>query len=169
MPISARFGLPTGRMKSTAARSRGWKCANTPMRGSENTSPPRKFRSGDGDAAINHYGLSGHEASGLRREHDCSAGNLVRLSDTAKGCLFASVFQHLRIFPKRARKIGADQARRDAVDPYVVRSKLDGEIARQLQIRRLGNAIGADDRAAAQAADRGDDDDRAVLAGDHLR
>ena len=52
---------------------------------------------------------------------------------------------------------------------HVVRTELDGEIARQLEVRRLGNAVGADDRVAAQPADRRHDDDRAVLARDHLR
>ena len=66
-------------------------------------------------------------------------------------------------------KVGANETGGDAIDAHVVRSELDGEIARELKVRRLGNAIGAEDRAAAQAADRGHDDDRAVLAGDHLR
>ena len=70
-------------------------------------------------------------------QHDRSAGNLIRLADATQRRLFVSVFQHLRIIPKRARKIGADQARRDAIDPHVVRSELDGEIARQLQVGRF--------------------------------
>jgi hypothetical protein len=94
-----------------------------------------------------------------------SSGSPMRPSGV---CAFDR-FSIVRIFPQRARKIGANETRRDAVDPHIVRPELDGEIARELHIRRLGDAISADDRAAFEAADGGDDDDRAVLAGDHLR
>ena len=44
-----------------------------------------------------------------------------------------------------------------------------GEIARELHVGGLRDRVGAEHRRALQAADRGDDGDRAVLALDHLR
>ena len=42
-------------------------------------------------------------------------------------------------------------------------------LRREREVGRLGDAVGADHRRAAQAADRGDDDDRAAAALRHLR
>src|SRR3984957_10318087 len=99
-------------------------------------------RSGNRHAAVDDDGLPSHIASRLRCQQNCGAGDLVRLADAAKRRLFVPSFEIVRIFPQRARKVGADEARSDAVDADIVRSKLDGKIAGELQIRGLGDAIG---------------------------
>ena len=70
--------------------------------------------------------------------------------------------------PERAREIRSHEAGRDGVDPDVVRPELDREIAHELEVGGLGDAIGPDHVGADLAADRGDVDDRAVLPRPHL-
>ena len=130
---------------------------------------PHRNLSGNGDAAVDHNGLAGYVAAGLRGQKEGGTGDLVRLADAAERRLRVSSLQILRIFPQRTREVGANEARRDAIDAHVVRTELDRKIARELHVRRLGDAISADHRAAAKSSDRRDDDDRAVFAGDHLR
>ena len=58
---------------------------------------------------------------------------------------------------------------RDAVHADIVLAVFAGEVARELHVGGLRDRVGAEHGRALQAADRGDDDDRAVLALDHLR
>src|SRR3546814_10304835 len=76
-------------------------------------------------------------------------------SDVCSSDLFADALQRrgggrafevLGIFPQRARHVCADQARRDAIDAHPLRPEFDREIARDLHVGGLRNAIGADDR-----------------------
>ena len=67
------------------------------------------------------------------------------------------------------RKGGLDQARRDGVHADVVRPPFDRQIARQLRIRCLGDAVSANTPVAAKPGDAGDYDHRAVAPGRHLR
>ena len=111
---------------------------------------PHRHLSGNGDAAVDHNGLAGYVAAGLRCQKDRRAGDFVGLADAAERRLRVSSLQILRILPQRTREVGANETRRDAIDAHVVRTELDGKIARKLQVRRLGDAISADHRAAAE-------------------
>ena len=94
-----------------------------------------------------------------------SSGSPMRRS----GVVAVRRLRLLLVFPQRAGEIGLDQARRHAIDAHALRAPFAGEAAAQREIRRLGNAVGADHGGAAQAADGGDDHDRAVAALGHLR
>ncbi len=100
---------------------------------------------------------------------DMDAGERDRLADALHGIGLDRDLQHLFVFPQIFGEIGLDQARCDAVDPDVVTAPLDSQIARQLHVRRLGHVVSADQVVAAQASDRGNDQDRPVLPLDHLR
>ena len=78
-------------------------------------------------------------------------------------------FSVLRIVPQRLGEVGLDQAGRDAVHADIVLAVFAGEVARELHVGGLRDRVGAEHGRALQAADRGHDDDRAVLALDHLR
>ena len=124
---------------------------------------------GNGLATINNHLLAGHEIAGRRAEEYRGAGDLVGDADAQERRPGGRGLQGLRIVPQRLRKVGLDQAGRDAIHAHIVRAVFAGEIARQLHVGSLGDRVGAEDGRALQAADRRDDDDRAVLARDHLR
>ena len=63
----------------------------------------------------------------------------------------------------------ADDPGGDAIDADVVRAPFHREVPCQLQVGGLGDAIGPEQPAADQSADRGHDDDRALLALRHGR
>ncbi len=113
--------------------------------------------------------MSGEEGARLGRQHNGDAGDLVRFADPAQRRRRSPFLQVFRVLPQGAGEIGLDQARRDRIGADVMRSVLDGEHPGELHIRRLGDAIGAQGRAALVSADRRHDDDRAVLPLDHLR
>ena len=93
-----------------------------------------------------------------------SSGSPMRRSGVAGARRF-----RLLVFPQRAGEIGLHQARRHAIDAHALRAPFAGEAAAQREVGGFGDAVGADHGGAAQAADRGDDDDRAVAAFGHLR
>src|SRR6202042_1401894 len=88
--------------------------------------------------------LAGGERARLRGQEHGRARDLVRLADAAQRRALRRAFQGLRVLPQRAREIGFDQARRDAVGADVVRAVLDGDVARELHVGSLGDAIGAE-------------------------
>ena len=63
-------------------------------------------------------------------------------------------------------EVGLDQARRDADDPG--RADLAGQLAGEVDQRRLGHVVDAEPELGAQAADRGDVDDHAGLVLERL-
>ena len=75
--------------------------------------------------------------------------------------------QRLRILPQCAGEVGSDQAGRNAIDADIVLSPFDREIARKLNVGGFGDVVGADHGRALQAADRGDDNDGAIVALQH--
>ena len=108
-------------------------------------------------------------AARRRRQEHHRAGDLVGLADPAQRRRWRSPLRAASgSSHKRAGEIGLDQARRDAVHADVVRAEFVRQVARELHVGGLGDAIGADHRRAAQAADRRDDDDRPVPALAHL-
>ena len=107
------------------------------------------------------------EASEARIGH--GARDLVGLADPAKRRGGAAALQPLLVLPQRAGEIGLHQTRRHAIDAHALRSPFAGEAAGEREVGGLGDAVGADHGRAAQAADRGDDDDRAFAALGHLR
>ena len=132
-----------------------------PARG---TAPPRRA------AAVDDDRLPGHEGRGrARRGRPPRRQSRAARRSAAAACASVTAFSVSRILPERAGEIGPDQPRRDAVDAHLVRPELGGEVARELEVRRLGDVVGADHGRAVEAADRGDDDDRALPALEHLR
>ena len=94
-----------------------------------------------------------------RRARRCAAAAAVRVArSSVSGFSQSARAKSVRTSP------GAMQLTRTLCGPYSY-----GQVARELEVGRLGDVVGADDRAAAQAADRRDDDHRAFLALDHLR
>src|SRR5258708_2081473 len=130
---------------------------------------PSLAASRDGHAAVDDESLAGDEASRARRQQYGRAGDIDGLTDHAERRLLQGLRQKLLVLPKRAREIRLDQAGRDGVDADVVLAPFDGEAAGELHVCRFRDAVGAEHRAAAQAADAGDDDDSAVLALRHIR
>src|SRR5688500_9396019 len=65
----------------------------------------------------------------------------------------------LGILPGRGREFGPDQPRRDRVHADVLRPPFSGEVAHQVVVGGLGNAVGADDRIGDKAADGPYDDE----------
>src|SRR5581483_9484399 len=123
----------------------------------------------DGSSAIDHQVLPGDVAAGRRAEKHHRAGHVVGLSEPAQG---GDIFRppgDLRVLPQRSGEVGLDETGRDTVDSDIVRAELDGEIAGELEISRLGDAVGTQKRRSLQAAHGRDDDDRAVPAGYHFR
>src|ERR1700688_3297432 len=92
------------------------------------------------------------------------AGDFVGLADAAQRVRLYGMTVDLRVFPESAREVGADDRRCDRVDPNVGRAPFDGEIAHQREVGGLGDAVGAELRAAFESGDAGDDDHRAVAA-----
>src|SRR6266513_1957656 len=123
----------------------------------------------DQTAAVHHQSLSGDEAAGARGEQHRRAGDIIRLPEAAQRIGAREGSGAPRIRPQRLGETGADDAGRDAVDADVVRTPFDRQIARQLHVGRLGAAVGTEQRAAHEAAHRGDDDHRSVLALRHRR
>ena len=93
-----------------------------------------------------------------------SSGSPMRRS----GAVAQALFEILGVVPQRLGEVGLHQAGRDGVHADVVGPVLEREVARELHVGRLGDAVGADHRRAAHAADRRHDDDRAVLLGPHV-
>ncbi len=94
-----------------------------------------------------------------------SSGSL----DTAQGRAGGRALERIGILPQRAREVRFHQPRRDAVGANVIRPVFHRDVARELEVRRLGDAIGTDHGRAAQASDGGDDDDGTVFPLLHLR
>ena len=94
-----------------------------------------------------------------------SCGSPIRRSGRRSG----HRLQRVGIFPQRFGEIGPHQPRRDAIDPHALGPELRRQIARQLEIGRLGDVVGADHRRAGQPADRRDDDHRPLAALEHFR
>src|SRR5690606_28610151 len=124
--------------------------------------------SGGGCPAIDHHGLAGHEGTGRACKKDCRARNFIRHADALQRRAGGGALQNVRVVPQRLGEIGLDEARRDAVHADIVRAIFNGEVAGKLHVSSLGHAIGADDGRAAQAANRGDDGDGAILPLNHL-
>src|SRR5436853_6505464 len=62
-----------------------------------------RFRiSCDCSTAIDDNGLSGHEGTGLRREEDGGARDLVGLADAMQRCVAGGVFEPCRVLPQGA-------------------------------------------------------------------
>ena len=62
----------------------------------------------------------------------------------------------LLVFPQRAGELGLHQPGRDGVDAHVLRAPLGGEVAHQVVVGGLRDAVGADHRVGEDAADRAD-------------
>src|ERR1700685_2124791 len=122
----------------------------------------------DRRAAIDDDGLSGHERSGLRDEINSGPGNLVGFADSPKRRPCGDRLQRLRILPQCPGEVGSYQAWSNAIDADIVLSPFDREIARQLNVGGFGDVIGANYRRALEAADRRNDDDRTVVALQHV-
>jgi hypothetical protein len=125
----------------------------------------------DCGAPVDHDGLAGHPGAGAwrpgrpprRRCRPARPGG-------AAGCRTRwSAVLGLGGVPEGAGEVGLHQARRDAVDPDVVGRQLLGEVAGQAACRRPWKSRRRRSSRAAQAADRGDDDDRPVAPLLHLR
>src|SRR3954468_3514689 len=97
-------------------------------------------------ASVNNDCLTGHEGARLRGEENCGACDLVRLTDAAERCARGGEFQDLWVVPKRRGELGLDQSGRDAVGAHVLRPVFDRYVARQLEIGRLRDAVGAEHR-----------------------
>jgi hypothetical protein len=113
--------------------------------------------------------LAGHEPAGRCGQVHRGAGDFVRVADAAQRGLGVAGGQLLGVVPQGLGEIGLDQARGDAVDADVVRAQLAGQVARQLHVGGLADAVGADHGGPAQPADRRDDDDAALAPRAHLR
>ena len=76
-----------------------------------------------------------------------SSGTPMRRS----GAPLVEGFEGCRVVPQRLGEIGLDQPGADRVDPDVGRPVFGGEVARELHVGGLRDAIGADDRRALAA------------------
>jgi hypothetical protein len=112
--------------------------------------------------------LSSREAAGFRCEIDRDTGDFFRFPNPAQGVMFSPTLEDFRVFPQRAREVGANETRRNGINAHIVRAVFDCEIAHELGVCGLGDTVGAELVVAAKAAYRLDNNNHAVAACDHF-
>jgi DNA-binding transcriptional LysR family regulator len=104
-----------------------------------------------------HQALAGHEAAEPRGLLEArytaapaiSSGSPMRRSGVPPATVRARASGRclgVGVLPQRLGEVGLDQARRDAVDAHVVRAVFVRQVARQLHVGGLADAVGADHR-----------------------
>src|SRR5277367_5190837 len=87
----------------------------------------RELHPRGGHTAVDHDGLPGHEARGVRTEIGDGTGDFIRFADPAQRRGGAAALQPLFVLPQRAGEISFHEARRDAIDAYALRAPFGGE------------------------------------------
>ena len=101
----------------------------------------------DRHAAVGDQGLAGDEGAGLAGQQHRQAADVVGLAEAAQRRRRLARRAPLRILVQGAREVRRHQAGRDGVHADIVGPVLDREVARELHVGRLGDAVGADHRA----------------------
>src|SRR5262245_29277091 len=112
--------------------------------------PTYRFGSRYSYTAIRHDDGAGHVRRGLAGEEGDDAADLVGLADAAQGRRSEARLESLLVLPQGTCEVRLDDAGGDAVDAHVLPSPLDRKAAGELEVRRLGDAVGAQHGAAAQ-------------------
>jgi len=93
------------------------------------------LRRSNGDASVDNQGLACRKLSGLRRQENGSARDIVGIANPAKRGVFDNPAVNIRIAPKRLREIGTDQSRGDAIGANVAAAPFDRDVAGELLLR----------------------------------
>src|SRR3954447_20645495 len=101
---------------------------------------------GDADASIGDDALAGNEGARVGREEYRYPSYVARLAEAPERRRFDALRAPLVVLPQRARELGLHQPGRDGVDPHAPRAPLGGEVAHQMMVGGLGNAVRADHR-----------------------
>src|SRR5271170_4512878 len=113
----------------------------------------------DGRAAIDDNRLAIDIASGRRGEEHRCACDLYRYADPPERNALKRVGQVCFIFPEGPSEVGLDQAGGDAIYADVLWPELYRQVPGQLEIGSFGQVVSADHQRAAEAPNRGHDDD----------
>src|SRR5690606_39136213 len=124
---------------------------------------------GGDDAAVDDDRLARYERARRAGEHHGHARDVLGLTEPAQRIRGLGGGAPLRVLVEGAGEVGLDQPRGDAVDPDVLGAPFAAQVARELHVGRLRDAVQPDLARAAQATDRGDDDDRAAAGRLHVR
>src|SRR6185369_15834194 len=115
-------------------------------------------------SAIDDDGLARDERTAGGREHHGYTGNLRWGANTPQGRARLDPGPQPGIPPKRARKIGLDEARGNAIDANIAASPFAGQTFCQRLLGSLRHIVKAKYVRSDQSTNRGNEDDRAVFA-----
>src|SRR5438309_8741877 len=118
----------------------------------------------NGNAAVGDDALPGDERGGVGGEEHRDAADIARLAESPQRRRLDALVTPLLVLPQRAGELGPDQPGSYRVDADVLRPPFGREIAHQLMIGGLGDAVSADHGVGEQPADRADDDEAAAAA-----
>lgn len=92
-------------------------------------------------ASVDEQISPGDQRGGGRGQENHSAGDIHRIADAPEWDMVEDVRMELRIIEGRARAVGPDESRRNAVDGDAMRCSFERQATRQVIYRCLGHAI----------------------------